>query len=71
MKEKWIPCDDYLPECGRYVPITLANGALFVGKVELVKGTYKWVFGHDNVFDLKVMAWLDIKPYEVEQCAKQ
>ena len=56
MQEKWIPCDDYLPECGRYVPVTLANGALFVGKVEIVKGEYKWVFGHDNVFDLKVMA---------------
>lgn len=66
MKSVWIPCSDYLPECGRYVPVTLENGAMFVGRVELKHGNYMWQFGKDYVMCLDVVAWLDVKPYGVE-----
>ena len=65
MQEKWVPVEDYLPECGRYVPVTLKNGALFVGRVELKRGKYMWMFGDEFATDLNVCAWLDVKPYEV------
>lgn len=71
MNEKWIPCEDYLPECHRNVLVTLDNGALFIGYVVLKDGEYQWRTITDEI-KINVMAWMYLPmPYGTKTCDRQ
>ena len=63
MNEKWIPCEDYLPECHRNVLVTLDNGALFIGYVVLKDMEYQWRTITDEI---KINVKLDKAEEEIE-----